>query len=480
MPFGAEKAVRSFHEMVGIEASSVIELSKRTFWQKCRITSNILPKFVMFYFRGKSYHADYKHEFRSLYSKYRGASRTAASSFEVIRLLNELDQKYLSIIKIPLLNDFFSSLLNLACRKLALKISPGNGEQLYNDLLSNRAELESSKAIYSLMELAEMVQHDPLLKKHLESSLLPQPQFQKFFDKLKTHFDLYGDRSQWEMKIEVPTARERPETTVKLILDYANAGMTRKEQREKEQEKSWRARKELTARFMKAPVSSILFWHLFKKCSEAISFREDSRFDRVRFKGLNRELVLKLGTKLVEKNWVHSPEDLFYLTHEELMSLNHDSYGATYWMELVELRKKHLTELSTLKLPDRILTNEVVSVKKFARVETPAGSDLMKGVPCSGGEVEAICEVVHDLNQAPSLTDKILVAERTDPAWGYFFVGVRGIIIEKGSQLSHAAIISRELGIPCIINVKDATSALKSGMKIRMNGDSGEITVVKP
>jgi pyruvate,water dikinase len=131
-----------------------------------------------------------------------------------------------------------------------------------------------------------------------------------------------------------------------------------------------------------------------------------------------------------------------------------------------------------VSLPDRIVVNDFTESLKLNQEVHLTNSNAVKGLPCSGGLIEAYCEVVTDLSLAPSLKDKILIADRTDPAWGYFFVGVKGIIIEKGSMLSHAAIISRELGIPCIINVKNATQKFSSGMKLRMNGDTGEIEIL--
>ena len=467
LPFGAKRAVASFNEMVGINTHSLIEIPQKSFFSKVRGLSKILPRFLSFFLNGKSYHREYKTNFKKLYEEHLSAINEAKNSFEYIHLMQKLDNDYLSIIKIPLFNDFFSSLLNFACRKLARRIFPENGEQLYNDLLSNREELESSKAIYSLLDLSEMVQKNPNLED------------QNFKTKLKTHFDRFGDRSQWEMKLEVPTARENPETTLKLILEYAKAGMSKETQRQREIEKSEAAKAKFSSMFFRMPFTSLLFKFLFIKCTEALSFREDSRFDRVRIKGLSRNVILKLGQEMTEKKILPTVDDIFYLTYEEVMSLVHDSFGLSYWKELIELRKKHLNEKHSLRLPDRILTNDFVSVKNFNLAPVHSNSKSIKGIPCSGGLIETECEVVLDLNSAPSLNGKILVAERTDPAWGYFFVGVKGIIIEKGSMLSHAAIISRELGIPCIINVKNATQILKSGMKIRMNGDTGEIEVVE-
>ncbi len=478
LPFGAEKAVQSFNEMVGINTSSVIKIPERTFLQKIAILGRILPTFVSFYFKSSTHQRRYKREFSELYEKYLKASAEARSSFEIIKLIDQLDNDFLSIIKIPLFNDFFSSVLNKVCRSEALKIIPGNGEQLYNDLLSNREELESSKAIYSLIELAEIVQKNKDLESYLEESFQREPRFSEFFDKLQKHFDLYGDRSQWEMKMEVPTARENPTTTMKLILEYAKANISRDIQRTREKEKSETARREFRAEFIKKPIRYCLFTTLFKKTTQVLSFREDARFDRVRIKGLSRSLFLKLADILVNKKYIREQGDIFYFTFDEVRSLVYDTYGPSYWTELIELRKKHLSAFSGLKLPDRILINDLTNVNKLSLSSNLFNKNSLRGIPCSSGVVETEVEVVRDLNQAPSLANKILVAERTDPAWGYFFVGVKGIIIEKGSMLSHAAIISRELGIPCIINVKNATEILKSGMKIKMNGETGEIDIL--
>lgn len=488
LPFGGKKAAAAFDEMVGIQSDSFFKLPDRSLFKKVFITLKVLPRFLSFYFLTKYHHKTYKKEFQSLYNSLRIRSQEAKGSIEILKLLDETDSKFLSLIKVPLFNDFFSSILNKTCRYLIKVINPEHGDGLYNDLLSHREDLESSKAIYSLIELAQVIRSTPdlrnYLEKHLEDRtivhlLSQEHQFKEFHRKLSYHFDRYGDRSQWEMKIEVPTAREIPETTIKLLLEYSKSNMTRDTQKEKEKNKAEFARNKIRSLWRKKPFISFLFWMTFKKCSESLCFREDARFDRVRIKGLNRGLVLRLGSLMVGKKLITEKEDLFYLTNDEVMDLAQDSFGPGYLKGLIELRKRCLQNQTGLKLPDRIVINDLTSLSKMSQSAQTVQTDYIRGIPCSGGEVETICEVVTDLNLAPSLTGKILIAERTDPAWGYFFVGVKGIIIEKGSMLSHAAIISRELGIPCIINVKSATQIFKSGMKIKMNGDTGEIEILK-
>ena len=76
-------------------------------------------------------------------------------------------------------------------------------------------------------------------------------------------------------------------------------------------------------------------------------------------------------------------------------------------------------------------------------------------------------------------TGKILVTKSTDPGWVFLIQNAAGIIAEKGSLLSHTAIISRELHKPAIVNVKDCTQILKTGDVVKMNAETGIITVVK-
>jgi pyruvate,water dikinase len=72
----------------------------------------------------------------------------------------------------------------------------------------------------------------------------------------------------------------------------------------------------------------------------------------------------------------------------------------------------------------------------------------------------------------------ILVAPHTDPAWTPLFVPAGGVVVDVGAALSHAIIVSRELGIPCVVSVTDATKKIPDGATIEVNGDTGEVTVI--
>ena len=87
--------------------------------------------------------------------------------------------------------------------------------------------------------------------------------------------------------------------------------------------------------------------------------------------------------------------------------------------------------------------------------------------------------VVDDINNIGDVKDKILVTKMTDPGWVFLLATAKGIISEKGSLLSHTAIISRELKIPSIVGVNDLLKIVKNQDIIRMNATTGKIEIIK-
>lgn len=102
---------------------------------------------------------------------------------------------------------------------------------------------------------------------------------------------------------------------------------------------------------------------------------------------------------------------------------------------------------------------------------------ILKGTPASQGKVNGIARVVVDLNKIDKFKKgDILVTKATSPNWTPLIHASSGVITEVGSSLSHAAIVSREYGIPSIVGVKDVTKLIKDGTKIEMDATNGIIT----
>ena len=125
---------------------------------------------------------------------------------------------------------------------------------------------------------------------------------------------------------------------------------------------------------------------------------------------------------------------------------------------------------------DKEFDKSIADVKSYRRIKE---TDTLSGVPCSAGITEGEALVIRNINDARDVKDKILVTVMTDPGWVFLLASAKGVISEKGSLLSHTAIISRELKKPSIVGVPDLTDTIRTGDVIRMDGGTGRIESVR-
>ncbi len=138
-------------------------------------------------------------------------------------------------------------------------------------------------------------------------------------------------------------------------------------------------------------------------------------------------------------------------------------------------------------MPERIeIENSTYEyeVKKLRKTKTVSKKRRnlkkeLKGVTYSvgsnGGFVSGIALVLKSFDPKVSFVDKILVTKQTDPGWTPVFTQLKGIVVERGGMLSHAAIVAREFGLPCISQVEGATDSISNGQTIEMNIKDGII-----
>lgn len=101
---------------------------------------------------------------------------------------------------------------------------------------------------------------------------------------------------------------------------------------------------------------------------------------------------------------------------------------------------------------------------------------LVKGLGASAGFVVGYVKIVYDPSEVDRLPENtILVVTNTDPSWATLLLQAKGIITNTGNLLCHAAIVSREFGIPCIVGTINATETLKDDMKVKMDGLKGVV-----
>ncbi|TAE66928.1 MAG: phosphoenolpyruvate synthase, partial [Bacteroidetes bacterium] len=219
------------------------------------------------------------------------------------------------------------------------------------------------------------------------------------------------------------------------------------------------------------------------KARELVSQRENLRYERTRAFGIVRKIFINIGKKFEENKLIEKENDIFYLTKEEIFAFIQGTSVTQNIKALIDLRKNEFEKYKQSgAISERFATygivyqldNDFFSTEK----ELPLESEL-KGVGCCVGIVEAKVRVLDNPHQLESLKGDILAAYSTDPGWVVLFPDAKGILVERGSLLSHSAIVAREMGKPCIVGIKGLLKTLKTGDLIEMNGSTGNIKIIK-
>jgi phosphohistidine swiveling domain-containing protein len=167
------------------------------------------------------------------------------------------------------------------------------------------------------------------------------------------------------------------------------------------------------------------------------------------------------------------PEDVFYLTVDELRR----PLGADVADLVAERRAKRL-EYQGLRLPVHFR-----GMPEPVPADTPvaaAEDGVLRGTGVSPGVVEGVARVVDDPTFADVEPGEVLVARTTDPSWSSIMFVSAALVVDIGGALSHAAVVARELGIPCVVNTGVGTGVLRSGDRVRVDGRAGTVEVLGP
>ena len=183
-----------------------------------------------------------------------------------------------------------------------------------------------------------------------------------------------------------------------------------------------------------------------------------------------------MGELFAMKSLLHASSDIHYLTVEEVFAFVQGTAVTRNLKALVEIRRAEYAAYAEHAPDERFETAGIpylnLCYKDPARIDS---SNRAVGTGCSSGIARGTARVVRDPQASLNGNNHILVASSTDPGWVFLMTSAKGIIAEKGSVLSHTAIIGRELGIPTIVGVKAATSLIPDGAPLTIDGSTGEI-----
>lgn len=190
-----------------------------------------------------------------------------------------------------------------------------------------------------------------------------------------------------------------------------------------------------------------------------------------------RATARRYGQHLTTGGVLAVPDDVFFLTRQEVTgALPPDA------AELVEARRARWEHYRTLDLPSAWQGEpDPVPLAMADPTLTADGSGtpvVLTGTPGSPGIVEGTVRVVDDPNDVDIDEGDILVARTTDPSWASLMFLSGALVVDIGGSLSHAAIVGRELGIPCVMGTGNGTLVLRTGDHVRVDGGTGTVEVL--
>jgi len=193
-----------------------------------------------------------------------------------------------------------------------------------------------------------------------------------------------------------------------------------------------------------------------------------------------RMATWEIGKRLVAAGGADEINDVCLLFADELDQAVSDPPWAR---TTITQRQAHYDHLMSLE-PPFIFNGECPPIETWPRkdarsVDMLAAGATLQGVPGSSGTYRGVARVVLDPGDPMALDPgDILVAPHTDPAWTPLFVAAGAVVVDVGAALSHAIIVCRELGLPCVVSVTDATKSIPDGAEIEVDGNTGAVTII--
>lgn len=219
---------------------------------------------------------------------------------------------------------------------------------------------------------------------------------------------------------------------------------------------------------------------LLGRLRQLMGLRERPKFNLVALLAGVRAQLAAVGAELARGGVLDAADDVFFVDFQEAR----EGLDGRDLRPLVrERRERYASEGRRRHVPRVLLSDgtEPEAVAEAARAAGAGGADadgdaVLTGSPASAGTVTAPVRVVLDPGDARLEPGEILVAPSTDPGWTPLFLTAGGLIMEMGGAMSHGAVVAREYGIPAVVGVPNATTRLKTGTRLTLNGTTGTAT----
>ena len=291
---------------------------------------------------------------------------------------------------------------------------------------------------------------------------------------VKALIDTYGYHSDKELDITYPCYYEEPQTLISMVKDMIPLEDSFSPLEDKEtgtakfNEMLDKIRNKVSAGKYKKIESKVLGMR------KMLWWREEFRDVSTRFYYMLRVYTLSYAKKLVSDGVLENVEDVWFLKVGDLWDYIDGKKDAGNLKDIIARNKIYYNAYRNY-----ISENEIGH--GFTALSTvPEDENTLKGLGANNGTVTGVARVIESFDQIDRLKEgDILITRFTDTGWTPKFAILSGIVTEYGGILCHAAIVSREYGIPAIVCCKDAMSGIRDGQTVTLDGSTGTVRIIK-
>ncbi|MGI9621258.1 MAG: PEP-utilizing enzyme, partial [Acidimicrobiales bacterium] len=402
----------------------------------------------------------------------------------------ELVERALSIS--PMVREFFEPYAIFgAASSFALgplpELCEGLEPSLSGRLISGIGDIDSVPPSQAIWDLGRMVRNSEYLTGEFDSGtdgLLERLEgddgssFLAALDELRYE---HGARGPVEWDIASPTWETRPELVIALVdrMRFADDDLAPTARQARAGADRAAAEAELRAHLAGNEEALIGLDTALRLANLYVPCRERTKLTEMMTVHEIRVAVYELGRRMVERGIIEEPSQITMLTETELQDLVADPESLK---ETIQQRYQRIGELAARQEPF-ILYQEAPDPNDWPLrsndADPVAVGDELAGVPGGPGTVIGRARVITDPGDPRGIEPgDIMIAPATDPAWTPLFVTAGGVVVDVGAPMSHAMIVSRELGVPCVTGVTNGSLRIKDGMLLEVDGGAGTVKIL--
>lgn len=344
-------------------------------------------------------------------------------------------------------------------------------------LFGNLDNISHLRPFYELWTLSRKIRNDEELfekfkeKDVSELMVITKSQRKELYDEFEQIVKRYGYHSNSELDLTGERFSEKPEILFSVLKDTVM--LSDEFSSENDKIRSEKERNEILSR-VKSKISERQFKKFIsevEKNRKTLWWREELRDVSTRYYSVIRSYTLKFAEILLKENAIDKIDDVWYLKAGDIWNYLD---GKISKEELSQLSRKNRIYYNCFI--NYISDNEIGNFKRKEQKKYGKSNKMLSGVCANGGKVTGVARVIESFDDIGKIKEKdILVTKNTDTGWTPKFAVLSGIVTENGGTLCHCAIVSREYNIPAIVGCEGATSKIKDGQIITVDGDNAVV-----